>query len=87
MSQAYNDKFAGKYRQAKIFGNVAIYLTLVNIIYTLMADILIISLTLGLYCPSSECHTLHCGRLLVTHLQQTSFRIIAREGITQFRDF
>ena len=64
LSQAYSNKCAGKYRQAKTFGNVAIYLTLVNIIYTLMADILIVSLTLGLYC--GECHC--------------SFSIIAREG-------
>ena len=49
-TQAYNDKGTGNYKEAKVFGNIAICLTLINITYTLVADILIIGLTIPLHC-------------------------------------
>ena len=48
--QAYNDKGTGNYKDAKRSGNLAIYLTLINIIYTLVVDTLIVGLTLPLHC-------------------------------------
>ena len=56
-TQAYNDKGTGNYKDAKRSGNIAIYLTLINIIYTLVVDILIIGLTLPLHCGGEFLHT------------------------------
>ena len=48
--QAHNEKGTGNYKKAKRFGNIAIYLTLVNIIYTLFIDTLIVGLAISLRC-------------------------------------
>ena len=48
--QARNDKGTGNYKEAKTFGNIAICLTMINITYTLVVDILIVGLTIPLYC-------------------------------------
>ena len=54
--QAYNNKGTGKYMEAKTSGNIAIYLTLINIIYTLVVDTLIVGLALPLHPVSFYTH-------------------------------
>ena len=71
--QAYNDKGTGNYKEAKRSGNIAIYLTLINIIYTLVVDILIIGLTLPLHC-SEFLHINISMQLMLSIIQSIFFK-------------
>ena len=50
MIKAYNAKKEGKYQSAKFQGYVAAVLSILNLIYTGIVTVLVIGLTIGLYC-------------------------------------
>ena len=48
--QAYKAKQTGDYKKAKKRSNIAMSLNFANIVYTLVGDIVIVGVTLGLHC-------------------------------------
>ena len=50
MKKAYNAKKEGKYSSTKFQGYVAAVLSILNLIYTGIVTVLMIGLTIGLYC-------------------------------------
>lgn len=54
MKKAYNAKKEGKYSSAKFQGYVAAVLSILNLIYTGIVTVLVIGLTIGLYCDDDS---------------------------------
>ena len=54
MIKAYNAKKEGKYQSAKFQGYVAAVLSILNLIYTGIVTVLVIGLTIGLYCKDDD---------------------------------
>ena len=54
MIKAYNAKKEGKYQSVKFQGYVAAVLSILNLIYTGIVTVLVIGLTIGLYCKDDD---------------------------------